>query len=152
MEEEENSGKKPDKFSTITIQIRPNGKYVVSQIPNVNSIKMDKDKSRRTKYDTNKNPAPGDYKLHQLLGRVNESQYRSYEPISIAGRHPVKDSRTNYPGPGSYPIPSDFGQYLSKDADKYRCADMRIAKFPPQVREIHSCITTRRFRLQFGNS
>ncbi len=91
---------------------------------------MDKDKSRRTKYDTNKNPAPGDYKLHQLLGRVNESQYRSYEPISIAGRHPVKDSRTNYPGPGSYPIPSDFGQYLSKDADKYPKENVYVVEKP----------------------
>ena len=131
-EGEEPTKKEEEKpyMTKVTIQIRDTGKYVVSQIPNVNSIKMDKDKSRRTKYDTNKNPAPGDYKLHQLLGRVNESQYRSYEPISIAGRHPVKDSRTNYPGPGSYPIPSDFGQYLSKDADKYPKENVYVVEKP----------------------
>ena len=119
MEEEENSGKKPDKFSTITIQIRPSGKYAVSQIPNVNSLKFDKDKSKRTKFVSNKNPGPADYKFSSLFGRVFPSQFRSHEPITMAQRLKTKDSRTNYPGPGSYPIPSDFGQYQSKDADKY---------------------------------
>ena len=130
MEEEENSGKKPDKFSTITIQIRPNGKYVVSQIPNVNSLKFDKDKSKRTRFVSNKNPGPADYKLSSLFGRVFPSQFRSHEPITMAQRLKTKDSRTNYPGPGSYPIPSDFGQYQSKDADKYPKENVYVEEKP----------------------
>ena len=114
---EDKSGQK--KFSSVTIQIRPTGKYYVSQIPNVNSLKFDKDKSQRTKFIANKNPGPGTYEAKSLMGRNFPSQFRSYEPISIAARHNVKDSRSNYPGPGSYPIPSDFGQYQSKYADQY---------------------------------
>ena len=106
-------------FSTITIQIRPTGKYSVSQIRNVNSLKFDKDKSKRTKFIANNNPGPGTYEAKQLMGRIFPSQYRSYEPFSIAQKLKVKDSRSNYPGPGSYIIPSDFGIYQSKDADKF---------------------------------
>ena len=118
-EEGDKNDSKAKTFSTITIQIRPSGKYAVSQIPNVNSLKLDKDKSKRTKFVANKNPGPGTYDSKPLIGRVFPSQYRSYEPISIAQKHNVKDSRSNYPGPGSYIIPSDFGIYQSKDADKY---------------------------------
>ena len=130
MEEEENSGKKPDKFSTITIQIRPTGKYAVSQIPNVNSLKFDKDKSKRTRFVANKNPGPADYKMSSLFGRVFPSQFRSHEPITMAQRLKIKDSRTNYPGPGSYPLPSDFGQYQSKDADKYPKENVYVEEKP----------------------
>ena len=121
MEAEEESKKDPKdiKLPSVTIQIRPSGKYSVSQIPNVNSLKFDKDRSRRTQFVADKNPGPGTYESKQLIGRIFPSQFRSYEPISIAKRHVVKDSRSNYPGPGSYTIPSDFGIYQSKDADKY---------------------------------
>ena len=121
LEEEEESKRDPKdiKLTSVTIQIRPTGKYSVSHIPNVNSLKFDKDKSRRTKFVADKNPGPGTYESKQLLGRIFPSRFRSYEPISMARRHKVKDSRSNYPGPGSYIIPSDFGIYQSKDAEKY---------------------------------
>ena len=119
-ENEKKEEKKEPQFTKVSIQITTSGKYPVSQIPNVNSIKMDKDKSKRTQFEANKNPAPNEHPLPKLLGgHIIESQYRSYEPITIAGKHYVKDSRSNYPGPGSYVIPSDFGIYESKDADKY---------------------------------
>jgi len=112
--------KKLPQLTKVIIQITKTGKYPVSQIPNVNSIRMDKDKSRRTQFDSNKTPAPCDHPLPKLIGgHIIESKYRSYEPISIGERHTIKDSRSNYPGPGSYIIPSDFGIYQSKDADKY---------------------------------
>ena len=117
--DENKNNDKDKKLSSITIQIRPTGRYAVSQIPNVNSLKFDKDKSKRTKFIANKNPGPGTYESKSLIGRIFPSQYRSYEPISIAQRHNIKDSRSNYPGPGSYITPSDFGIYQSKDADKY---------------------------------
>ena len=131
LEDEANEGDKKEKpFSTITIQIRPTGKYSVSQIPNVNSLKFDKDKSRRTKFIANKNPGPGTYESKTLIGRVFPSQYRSYEPISFALKHNIKDSRSNYPGPGSYIIPSDFGIYQSKDADKYPKENVYVEERP----------------------
>ena len=102
-------------YPSITIQIRPSGKYPVSQIPNVNTYKFDKDKSKRTQFVANRNPGPGTYEMKQLLGRIFPSQYRSNEPYTIARRYKQKDSRTNYPGPGSYIMPSDFGIYLSKN-------------------------------------
>ncbi len=129
--EGEESEKKEEPYLTkVTIQIRNNGKYVVSQIPNVNSIKFDKDKSKRTQFVSNKNPGPNKYEIKPLLGRVVQSQYRSYEPITIASRHTVKDSRSNYPGPGSYPLPSDFGIYQSKDANKYPQDNVYVEKKP----------------------
>jgi len=131
LEDEANEGDKKDKpFSNITIQIRPTGKYSVSQIPNVNSLKFDKDKSRRTKFIANQNPGPGTYESKPLIGRIFPSQYRSYEPISFALKHNIKDSRSNYPGPGSYIIPSDFGIYQSKDADKYPKENVYIEERP----------------------
>ena len=129
-EEESKRDPKDIKLTSVTIQIRPSGKYSVSQIPNVNSLKFDKDKSRRTKFVADKNPGPGTYESKQLLGRIFPSRFRSYEPISMAQRHKVKDSRSNYPGPGSYPIPSDFGQYQSKDADKYPKENVYVEEKP----------------------
>ena len=83
-------------------------------------IKNDKDKSKRTQFDANKNPGPDKYIIPSLIcNKVSESQYRNYEKIRISGRTNIKDSRSNYPGPGSYPLPSDFGIYESKDKDKY---------------------------------
>ena len=50
-------------YPSITIQIRPSGKYPVSQIPNVNTYKFDKDKSKRTQFVANRNPGPGTYEM-----------------------------------------------------------------------------------------
>ena len=59
--EGEESEKKEEKpyLPQVTIQIRNTGKYIVSQIPNVNSLKFDKDKSKRSQFVANKNPGPG---------------------------------------------------------------------------------------------
>ena len=119
--EGEDSEKKEEKpyLPQVTIQIRNTGKYIVSQIPNVNSLKFDKDKSKRYQLVANKNPGPA-YNIPTLIyHKILESQYRNYERITMSKRNQIKDSRSNYPGPGSYPIPSKFGQYESKDADKY---------------------------------
>ena len=91
IEKDENSQKRD--FSTVTIQIRPTGKYSVSHIPNVNSLKFDKDKSKRTKIVENNNPGPGSYEAKQLMGRIFPSQYRSYEPFSIAQKYKIKEKK-----------------------------------------------------------
>ena len=131
-EGEDSEKKEPEPYLTkVTIQIRNTGKYVVSQIPNVNSLKFDKDKSKRTQFDANKNPGPDKYNIPPLIcHKVSESQYRNYERIKISGRTNIKDSRSNYPGPGSYPLPSDFGQYESKDADKYPKENVYVEERP----------------------
>jgi len=125
----EDDEKKLKPYNTnIVIQIRPSGKYPVSQIRNVNSMKFDKDKSKRTNFGAKPSPGPGQYEAKQLLGRIFPSKYKSYEAITMAGKHVIKDSRSNYPGPGSYPLPSDFGQYRSKDYDKYPQENVYIEK------------------------
>ena len=101
------------------LQINVQGKYPLSSVRNVNSMRMGNDKTKRSDYIINKNPGPADYTIKPLLGRIFESPYRSSEGVSILSRYKVIDSRSNYPGPGSYRLPSDFGQYESKDADKY---------------------------------
>ena len=131
--EGEDSEKKEEEkpyLPSVTIQIRNTGKYIVSHIPNVNSLKFDKDKSRRTQFVANKYPGP-DYNIPSLIcHKISESQFRNYERIRISGRNPIKDSRSNYPGPGSYPLPSDFGQYESKDADKYPKENVYVEEKP----------------------
>ena len=99
--------------------INSNGKYAPSNVRNINSIKMQYDKSKRSDFMINPFPGPAKYKIPQLLGKTIESQHKSYEPRSFLRRYKYKDDRENYPGPGSYMLPSDFGIYISKDADKY---------------------------------
>ena len=110
--EGEHSEKKESEpyWTKVTIQIRNTGKYVVSQIPNVNSLKFDKDKSKRIQFDSNKNPGPDKYNIPPLkCHKVSESQYCNYERIRISGITNIKDSKSNYPGPGSYSLSSAFG-------------------------------------------
>ena len=54
-----------------------------------------------------------------LMGDNFPSKYRSNSPIKMTGRYKEKDSRENYPGPGSYLYPSEFGIYRSKKAGDY---------------------------------
>ena len=110
-EGEDSEKKEPEPYLTkVTIQIRNTGKYVVSQIPNVNSLKFDKDKSKRIQFDSNKNPGPDKYNIPPLkCHKVSESQYCNYERIRISGITNIKDSKSNYPGPGSYSLSSAFG-------------------------------------------
>ena len=53
------------------------------------------------------------------MGRLFQIKYRSHEPITFAWRHNIKDSSCNYPGLRSYPLPSDFDIYLSKNHKDY---------------------------------
>ena len=121
MEEKEKQKTDPTYNSKVTIQIRPSGKYVVSQIPNVNSLNFEKDKSKRTQFEANKNPGPSDYDKDNfslnksLMGKIFQSKYRSSEPITFGSRTESKNNKNDRIGPGSYMIPSDFGIYLSKD-------------------------------------
>ena len=97
-------------LTKVTIQIRNTGKYVVSQIPNVKSLKFDKDKSKRIQFVSNKNPGPDEYNIPPLkCHKVSESQYCNYERIRISWITNIKDSKSNYPGPGSYSLSSAFG-------------------------------------------
>ena len=103
----------------ITVKINNQGKYPVSNISNISSLKFGLDKSKRFIYKMNKFPGPGTYDVKPLMGKIFDSKFRSYSGASILGKIKNIESRSNYPGPGSYVIPSDFGIYQSKDADKY---------------------------------
>ena len=103
----------------ITVKINNQGKYPVSNISNISSLKFGLDKSKRFIYKMNKFPGPGTYDMKPLMGKIFDSKFRSYSGASILGKIKNIESRSNYPGPGSYVIPSDFGIYQSKDADKY---------------------------------
>lgn len=109
----------PDIYKVV-VQISQNGKYPVSGISNVNSMKFGNDKTKRRTYAINKTPGPGEYDSKPMIGqKIFDSRYHSYGGMSILQKYKVKDSRSNYPGPGSYITPSEFGQYQSKDAGKY---------------------------------
>ena len=141
--ERQNRRPVPPHEEQVTIQIRKNGKYAISQIPNVNSFKIEKpDKYKNEIYkklgknkeedeDKEKNKENVKFvdpllakqvdrkavkkSLDSLMGVNFPSKYQTREPITFGLRHDVKSSMDNIPGPGSYIIPSEFGIYLSKD-------------------------------------
>lgn len=55
----------------------------------------------RTPVQLGPSPEPATYHLPDATGRVTG--------ITISGRHPAKDSRISYPGPGAYSPASHFG-------------------------------------------
>ena len=115
----------------VTVKINEKGKYIVSNITNVSSLKFGDKKNKRFVYNINKFPGPGKYEMKPLFGKIFDSRYRSNSGITISGRYKIIDSRSNYPGPGSYRLPSDFGQYISKDADKYPSENVYpVKKYP----------------------
>ena len=143
-EEKERQNKKPvpPHEEQVTIQIRKNGKYAISQIPNVNSFKIEKpDKYKNEIYkklgkikeeDEDKEKEKETVKfvdpllakqidqkavkksLDSLMGVNFPSKFQTREPITFGLRHNMKSSMDNLPGPGSYIIPSEFGIYLTK--------------------------------------
>ena len=66
-----------------------------------------------------------EYPQKQLLSVVFNSKYRSYGPQSMHKKLKNIDSTENYPGPGQYKIPSEFGHYESKYAKQ---VDEELAK------------------------
>ena len=123
-ENKENNDKKKNVFPGpgeygIAIKINEKGKYPVSNITNVSSMKFGDKERKRFNYKYSPFPGPGEYDSKPLIGKIFDSRFRSYTNGNIYGKYKIVDSRSNYPGPGSYRLPSDFGQYESKDADKY---------------------------------
>lgn len=121
----------PNSYNNI-IKMNTTGKYFLSRVPNVNSIKMQFDKTKRSGFVLNKGPGPAEYKQKQLFGGkiIFDSTKESGQSRTILGRYRYKDEREDYPGPGSYVIPSEFGQYRSKDAEKYPKENVYVFKRP----------------------
>ena len=118
----------------ITVHINEKGKYPVSNISNVSSFKYiyskEKELERKEKAKKRKEEEEEELKkqgllpppveeVKPLIGKIFNSRFRSSNNGSMYGRYKESDTSKHYPGPGSYRLPSDFGQYLSKDADKY---------------------------------
>lgn len=150
---EKNEKKVKPYLPDITIQIRPTGKYSVSQIPNVSCIKIQKTEKEKMIEKLNQsqdenalkrldkivhpfnNPGPGAYTIFNkistkdpnkpikypksLMGVISESKYRSNPPITFGKSKPINIIKSNYPGPGSYRLPSDFGIYVKKGCEEY---------------------------------
>ena len=142
----------------VNVQIRNSGKYYLSQIPNVNSVRMQKTEKEKeyekllASHDTNdkkrlkllenvKAPGPGDYTAYDeckiknnkyakfpktLMGNTFESKYRSHGGVTFGTSSEIKDSRNNYPGPGSYRMPSDFGIYVQKGYEKKKYPEPNV--------------------------
>ena len=110
--------KKNEKKLPIPLEMNNQGKYPVSTYRNINSLRFDKQKEKRFNYTYNQFPGPGKYDTKPLLGKIYDSKYQTFDGFTIYGRYKVKDSRQNYPGPGSYKLPSDFGIYVNKNAPK----------------------------------
>ena len=144
----------PPHEEQISIQIKKSGKYPLSYIPNVSSVRiqepdkykneqkkkieknakdeyivekekkieelrkaLEKQNAKKSKEDEEK-LKPSEFKkyLNSLMGQNFPSKYQSHEGITIIReRHNVKDSRNDYPGPGSYYLPSDFGVEIPKN-------------------------------------
>ena len=54
------------------------------------------------------------------MGTIYNSKYRSGNLICMSPKFRYKDSRTKYPGPGTYIRFSEFGILVSKNARKFR--------------------------------
>ena len=138
----------PPHEEQVTIQIRKNGRYASSTIPNVHSFRIEKPnkylEEQKKKLERNKkegeeedkeekekekekekivDPLISDSKnykeikkyLNSLMGVNFQSKFRTHEAISFGKTKKVTVPTDNYPGPGSYLMPSEFGIYLTKD-------------------------------------
>ena len=119
------------------LQINKAGKYPLSSIPNVSSIKIiyDKDKEMKEKErlrkirENNRDPESKPEPMKKLTNEEKLKKWKEEQEllrqkfakkgVSFLGKYDKKDQRSKYPGPGSYNYISDFGTYLSKDWEKY---------------------------------
>ena len=130
-EEGEKTEQKDDKeklktyFYNNPLKINPHGRYPLSTVRNVNSLRFGNDKTKRSAFVINKNPGPTEYTIRRMFDNQNKS-----EGITILQRYKVVDSRSNYPGPGSYRLPSDFGIYVSKDAKDIKYPEENVYEDP----------------------
>lgn len=95
------------------IIISDKGKFPSSRYENIHQVNFGADKTRRFIYNKEKSPGPADYPKKQLIGQIYESRFRSNMPLSMSFKWKNADSRNNYPGPGAYRYPSEWGIYES---------------------------------------
>ena len=100
---------------TPLVSINSEGKYPISKISNIKTTHFGIGKSKRFIFKINNVPGPGSYKIKGLMGINYNSKYNSGKLISIHKKFRKKDTRDNYPGPGSYSSFSEFGILTSRD-------------------------------------
>jgi len=106
----------PGEYSPM-VSINTKGKYPISRISNIKSLNFGLDKTKRFFYKKNDFPGPGSYRLKDLMGVNFNSKYKSVKLISLHKKIKKKDTRDNYPGPGSYSTFGEFG-ILSPPTDR----------------------------------
>lgn len=114
-------GKMPSPDQYKTIEMNPKGVYILSKYRNVSSIKFGKveEEKKKSKKEEGEDegkgdptgPSPATYNKKQLMGTIFNSKYRSYAPITMAGKYKHPKQSGGVPGPGSYNIFSEFGMY-----------------------------------------
>ena len=124
----------PGQYRLYSINLE--GKYPVSDVKNITGIIWSHSKSKRFIYDKDKNPnlGAGKYNLGNLIngtGFSYVSKFKSSMGKTMSGRffpfknkNPSKSILYNNllikaPGPGSYTVFSEFGQYQSKGGEEF---------------------------------
>lgn len=107
--------------------INPRGKFYCSKYKNVISVDFGKLDTDRLKIKKDNSPSPFSYNMHDLIGKVFESKFKSTNGISM-GRRLMKESRNDVPGPGAYCSYSEFGVYGDPRKKKRTDSVIRIKK------------------------
>ena len=124
--------------------IKDKGRYYLSHIQNVNTLKFAGKEVMRFNYNYGNVPGPGRYGeveknklIPSLMGNIFNSRYRSQQPKTIFKKYKITNSRDDNPGPGEYVLPSDFGIYRSKNAgeDVKRERVKKYENYIPVIRE-----------------
>ena len=124
--------------------IKDKGRYYLSHLQNVSTLKFAGKEVMRFKYNYGNVPGPGRYGeveqgklIPSLMGNIFNSRYRSQQPKTIFQRYKITNSRDDNPGPGEYVMPSDFGIYKSKNAgeDVKRERVKKYENYIPVIRE-----------------
>ena len=124
--------------------IKDKGRYYLSHLQNVSTLKFAGKEVMRFKYNYGNVPGPGRYGeveqgklIPSLMGNIFNSRYRSQQPKTMFQRYKITNSRDDNPGPGEYVMPSDFGIYKSKNAgeDVKRERVKKYENYIPVIRE-----------------
>ena len=88
-----------------------NGVFGIAGYKNVQSYDFSRG-GERFKSKIERTPGPSEYKNNKsMFGNIYDSRFKSTHGIHMVFKHEVKDSRENYPGPGSYERYGDFYKY-----------------------------------------
>ena len=122
----------PINSDPIAFSLNSEGKYFLAKHHNSGAKNFSQLQSRGIKAE-NDVPGPGAYDMSRELmssdGRYTSSKMHS-SLVRKFGSSLRSDLNSNslIPGPGNYKLPSEFGHYISKDADKNSKTNTKMIK------------------------